>query len=128
MPTTNLGLPLVSNTERGSKDRGDWQKDINGSDSGTSAFQKIDDFAGTVKKTALQVVIAAGDWTDNSCTKTATGVTATNTVTVAPDPTDYLAYGYAQIRATTQSTNSLTFVCTTTPTEEITVNVVILGV
>lgn len=59
-------------------------------------------------------------------TVTVTGVTTTSILIVSP--TGYLidAYGNAEIRATQQGTNSVTFECVTKPTEDITVNIVIL--
>lgn len=125
--TTNLGLPLVTTAERSTKDWADFQKEINDEASGTSAMKKIDDFAGTVKRTVRSIEIAVVDWADNTCTKACSGATATNFIQVSPDPSDFLAYGTAQIRATEQGTDTLTFVCTTTPTEAITVNVLIVG-
>ena len=73
------------------------------------------------------VTLAAADWNSNTQTVTVNGVTADNLVLVAPSPTDFTAYGTAEIRATVQATNSLTFVCTSTPTADLTVNVAIWG-
>ena len=55
-------------------------------------------------------------------------MTATNTVFVAPDPTDYEDYTDAAIRCTGQGAGTLDFACDTEPENDVTVNVVILGV
>ena len=78
---------------------------------------------------AITVTLAAADWSSNQQTGvSATGVTATNTVFVAPDPTDYADYTDAAIRCTGQGAGTLDFECDTEPENDVTVNVVILGV
>ena len=78
---------------------------------------------------AITVTLAAADWSSNQQTGvTATGVTASNTVFVAPDPTDYADYTDAAIRCTGQGSGTLDFACDIEPENDITVNVVILGV
>lgn len=77
----------------------------------------------------VTVTLAAAGWSSNQQTGvSATGVTATNTVFVAPDPTDYADYTDAAIRCTGQGAGTLDFECDTEPASDITVNVVILGV
>ena len=77
----------------------------------------------------VTVTLAAAGWSSNQQTGvSATGVTATNTVFVAPDPTDYEDYTDAAIRCTGQGAGTLDFECDTEPENDVTVNVVILGV
>lgn len=71
--------------------------------------------------------IATTDWSSNTCTKTATGVTASNTVVVSPAPASFADYGTAGIYCSAQSANALTFTCTTVPSTAISVNVLILN-
>jgi len=92
-------------------------------DSSTTVKDRIDSKQATLVTATVE--IAVGDWTANVATKTVSGVTATNIITVSPAPASYLDYANAQIRATAQATDSLEFTCTTTPTTTITVNVVI---
>lgn len=81
------------------------------------------------KHSTTTVTLAAANWSSNQQTGvTATGVTASNTVFVAPDPTDYKDYTDAAIRCTGQGAGTLDFACDTEPASDITVNVVILGV
>lgn len=75
----------------------------------------------------LTITIATSDWSNGTCTKTATGVTASNTVIVSPASTSYVAYGEAQVRATAQGANQITFTCTDEPSSALTVNVAILN-
>ena len=75
----------------------------------------------------ITVTIATSDWSNKTCTKTASGVTASNTVIVSPASASYEAYGEAQVRATAQGTNQLTFTCTDVPSSSLTVNVAILN-
>lgn len=90
--------------------------------SGTLALNNIQ-----AQHASLSVTIATSDWSNNTCTKTATGVTASNTVIVSPASSSYVAYGEAQVRATAQGTNQLTFTCTDVPSSALTVNVAILN-
>jgi sugar lactone lactonase YvrE len=77
--------------------------------------------------TSQTITIGVADWVANSATKTVTGVTASNIVWISPTATSYLVFSNTQIRATIQGTNSLTFACTTTPTQNVDVVVVIGG-
>jgi hypothetical protein len=90
--------------------------------SGTLALNNIQ-----AQHASLSVTIATSDWSNNTCTKTATGVTASNTVIVSPASSSYVAYGEAQVRATAQGTNQITFTCTDVPSSSLTVNVAILN-
>ena len=72
------------------------------------------------------ITLTAAGWSGGSQTVTVNGVTATGVVLVSPDPTDQSAYTSAGIICTTQAANSLTFTCSTTPTADIDVNVVML--
>ena len=78
----------------------------------------------TKHKTAT-ITIAVADWSNNTCTKTATGVTASNTIFVSPAPDSLSTYGEAGVYCSAQAANSLTFTCTATPTTSVSVNVVI---
>ena len=69
--------------------------------------------------------IAVVDWTANEATKTVLGVTASNLIFVAPDPTNAVDYASAGIIASEQGVNFIIFTCTETPTSEINVNIVI---
>lgn len=70
--------------------------------------------------------LAVADWSNNTQTVNVTGVTATNTVFVSPAPASAADYASAGIVCTAQGAGTLTFTCTTTPTNAITVNVVCL--
>lgn len=74
---------------------------------------------------SITVTLASASWSNNEITVTATWVTASNTVIVAPDPASMTDYTDAKIYCSAQASNSLTFTCDTTPTSAITVNVVI---
>lgn len=74
------------------------------------------------------VTIAVVDWNDSTtCTKVVNGVTPNNSVIIAPAPTSFALYASSGIRATAQGTNQLTFACNSTPSDAITVNVLILN-
>lgn len=77
-------------------------------------------------KVNTTITLAAADWSSNTQTVTVNGVTSTSVVFVAPDPADTTDYVSAGILCTSQTTNSLTFTATTTPTSDIVVNVVCL--
>ena len=50
--------------------------------------------------TEQSVTISVSDWSNKTCTKSVTGVTANNTIIVAPAPASFTGYCEAQIRAT----------------------------
>ena len=76
---------------------------------------------------SLTVTLAAADWSGNAQTVTATGVTASNTIFVGPAPASSADWATGGVLCTAQGTDSLGFTCTTTPTNDITVNVSILS-
>ena len=71
--------------------------------------------------------LAVADWSSNTQTVNVTGVTASNVVFVSPAPASASDYAAAGIVCTAQGAGTLTFTCTTVPSNAITVNVVILG-
>lgn len=85
---------------------------------------KLTDFPSAT--TATLTVVG---WAANSQTVNVTGITADSIILMGSPSTDaqYLAYGAAQIRATSQGIGTITFTCTTTPTIELIINILILG-
>lgn len=75
----------------------------------------------------LSLTLASADWSSNTITVTATWVTASNTVIVAPGPSSMADYTDWGVYCSSQASNSLTFVCDTEPSNDIDVNVVILN-
>ena len=82
---------------------------------------------GAVTQETRTISLVSTDWSSHSQTKTVSGVTSDNTVIVAPAASSASDYTAAEILCTAQATNSLTFTCTTDPTNNISVNVVILN-
>lgn len=82
---------------------------------------------GAVTQETRTISLVSTDWSSHSQTKTVSGVTADNTVIVAPVASSASDYAAAEILCTAQATNSLTFTCTTDPANNISVNVVILN-
>lgn len=76
------------------------------------------------------ITLVAGEWKENDGKYkqeiTMAGITATKSVIVMPE--DVKAYGTADIEATEQGVNTLTFTATTKPTEDINVKVLYMGV
>lgn len=77
-------------------------------------------------KVNTTVTLTTAGWSGGSQTVTVNGMTATGIALVSPDPTDQADYTTAGIICTAQATNSLTFTCTSTPSADIDVNVVML--
>ena len=77
-------------------------------------------------KVNTTVTLTTAGWSGGSQTVTVTGMTATGIALVSPDPSDTADYVAAGILCTSQATNSLTFTATTTPTNDIDVNIVCL--
>lgn len=80
------------------------------------------------KQKSVTVTLTVANWSSsNTQTVTVNGVTASNMVFIAPAPASFLAYCDAQVRATTQAANSLTFTCESKPEAALTVNIGIFG-
>ena len=77
-------------------------------------------------KVNTTITLAAADWSSNTQTVNVTGMTATGIAFVSPDPNDQAAYTSNGLLCTNQTTDSLTFTATTTPSSDIVVNVVML--
>lgn len=91
---------------------------------GVTAFASLAYFG--LQAAAQEINIAAGDWSNNSVTKNVTGVTADCIVIVAPAPASQDKYVNAKIKCTAQDAGTLTFTCTTTPSQSITIGAVII--
>lgn len=79
-----------------------------------------------VSTPATAPTLLAANWSSNQQTVNVTGVTATNMVIVAPYPTDAEDYAAAGVLCVAQGSGTLTFSCTTTPVNDLQVNVVII--
>ena len=82
---------------------------------------------GAVAMTSKTVKLAPSSWSSLTQTVSVSGVTASNTVVVAPAPESYAAYGEAGVYCSAQASGKLTFKCETVPSATITVNVLILA-
>ena len=75
-----------------------------------------------------QVSITVANWNaTTTCTKTVTGVTASNSIIVSPAPASISDYVSAGVYCSAQASGTLTFECTSTPTADLVVNVMIVG-
>lgn len=82
---------------------------------------------GGVSVSTITVTLTSAGWSDDAQTVTATGVTATNAVIVAPVPSDMEDYVSAGIYASAQGVDSLTFTKTGAVSGDIDVNVMIVN-
>lgn len=92
-------------------------------DDNTTWYWKQMDVQPSVKVNTT-ATLAVADWSSNTQTVTVSGVKADSVVFVSPAPASASDYASAGILCTAQAADSLTFTCTTTPTNAITVNVV----
>ncbi len=76
---------------------------------------------------SISVTLPAADWSESAQTVTATGVTSSNTVIIGAAPASQAEYTTCGVVCTAQGTDSLTFTCTSTPTNDLTVTVLILA-
>ena len=81
---------------------------------------------GGVSITYATVNIATSDWSNNTCTKTLSGVTANSGILATYAPASKAVYTAADIYCSAQAANSLTFTCGTVPTAAVVVNVMII--
>ena len=74
--------------------------------------------------TSVTVTLTVEGWANNQQTVSASNVTADNIVWVSPAPASFTAYGKAGIYASAQAEGSITFTCSSVPTDAISVEVV----
>lgn len=79
------------------------------------------------KHAAETATLTAAGWSNKTQTVTVEGVTASNTILVAPASDSQEVWGKAGIVCTAQAAGSLTFTCKSVPTAAVTANIVILG-
>lgn len=75
----------------------------------------------------ISATLPSSGWSSNAQTVTVNGVTASNNVVVAPVPANMQDYIDCAIYYSAQAANQLTFNCTSVPSADITVNVLIVG-
>lgn len=79
------------------------------------------------KQNSTTVTLSSSSWSSHTQTVTANWVTSSNTVIVSPAPSSMSDYMSWQVYCSAQWTDSLTFTCTTDPSNNLTVNIVILN-
>lgn len=82
--------------------------------------------AGAVSK-SVSVTLTAAGWANNAQTVNVSGVTADNAVIVTPAPSTYTDYVDNGVRCTAQGAGTLTFACDSTPSGNVTANVLIIS-
>ena len=86
-----------------------------------------DTIGAATKPVAKTVVLSVSSWSDNTATIAVTGMTTNSNIIIAAAPVNHMAYAQAGVRCSAQGSGTLTFVCENTPTEDLTVNVLIVG-
>lgn len=81
---------------------------------------------GATASKSQTITLSSSGWSSKSQTVSASYVTSSNIVIVAPSPSYTKAYSDSQIICTSQSSGKLTFTCQTVPTSNISVNVVVV--
>ena len=82
---------------------------------------------GGVSSISVTLQGGSANWPSDTQTVTATGVTSSNTVIIGATPTSQAEYTSCGVICTAQGTDSLTFTCTSTPTNDLAVTVLILA-
>ena len=78
--------------------------------------------------TVTQISLTVANWNaTTTCTKSVTGVTTSNSIIVSPAPGSIPDYVSAGVYCSAQASGTLTFECTSTPTADLVVNVMIVG-
>ena len=78
--------------------------------------------------TTLTLTLTTAGWSSGlQQSLSAAGVTASNLVQISAAPASYTEYASCGVYCSTQAAGSLTFTCTTKPTNALTVNVIVWG-
>lgn len=80
------------------------------------------------KHTTQTETLLAANWSNKTQTINVPGVTANNTILVSAVPASVSLYGNCGVICTTQGNGTLTFTCGITPSNDISINIIILGV
>ena len=80
----------------------------------------------TTTSPATMPVLLAANWSNKEQTVSVTGVTADNVVYVSPAPMSTEEYGQCGVYAYAQAAGTLTFKCEDVPTNDLTVNIIIM--
>lgn len=75
----------------------------------------------------ISATLSSSRWSSNAQTVTVDGVTSTNNIVVSPAPDSMQEYMDCAVYCSAQAANKLTFNCTSVPSANITVNVLIVG-
>ncbi len=98
---------------------------LKGNGSNVQVAEAGSDYA--TPSTKVSVSLAAANWADNAQTVNVAGATATNIKVISPDPASVDEYAANAVRATGEGNGTITFGCTTAPTNDLTVNIMIAG-
>ena len=74
---------------------------------------------------ATQVTLNSSSWSNSEITISVSGVTTTNDVVVTPAPSSIRTWSSCGVYCSSQSLDSLTFSCITTPESNLTANILI---
>lgn len=121
--TTNLGLQKPAESDALGASLAAFNANTDKLD---AAFAQVQNKA--AKAVATQATLLASEW--SGCIQIAmnvTGVTESTNLIITPDPDDYVAYNTAVVRRTAQGNKMLGFICDEEPTQDLKVNVLILG-
>lgn len=87
-----------------------------------------DNGTNNIINTSGQITLPSSGWSGNTQTVSATGVTATNTVTIGPAPSSMNAAMQAGVYCSAQGQGTLTFTCSSIPSSSLTYNYTTQGV
>nr|DAW55213.1 MAG TPA: Minor structural protein [Caudoviricetes sp.] len=118
-----VDLPSASTTDKGITYLVD---SYTSTDTGKAATPKAVNEVYKRLPVSTSVTLTAAGWSSGTQTVSVTGVTAENHVIVAPAPASRDTYINSDVRCTAQGAGTLTFTAASTPTVDVTVNVIIL--
>ena len=79
------------------------------------------------KHETISVSLTTSKWSNLAQSVTVTGVTASNAVVVTPAPASHTAYCESGVYCSAQANGTLTFKCSTVPSANLIVNVLVLN-
>ena len=85
------------------------------------------DIGAAATSIGISATLSSSRWSSNAQTVTVDGVTSTNNIVVSPAPESMQEYMDCAVYCSAQAANKLTFNCTSVPSANITVNVLIVG-
>ena len=93
----------------------------------SSHTHQVSDITGAASYAAVSVTIPANGWSNGSQTVNCSAVSSSSDLLVAPAPSSIQVYAASKVCCSAQGSGTLTFICSTAPSVDVTANIIVLN-